>query len=244
MRSPSIEDYLKAVYKLEENEGAPVSTGDLAQAMEVSSASASNMIKRLDELDFLTYEAYEGATLTNPGRTVALEVIRHHRLLELYLKDVMGFSWDEIHEEAEILEHHISERFEDRIEEMLGHPERDPHGHPIPARDGTVDTLPTRSLADLVEGNAASIDHIADEDGELLDLLEQRGLLPGATVEVVDTRPLDGLLVVAVDGAEQVGNVTRRCANVAQSSVPARSMNRSASRAHRSASPGSGSNSS
>ena len=204
MRSPSIEDYLKAVYKLEENEGAPVSTGDLAQAMGVSSASASNMIKRLDELDFLTYEAYEGATLTNPGRTVALEVIRHHRLLELYLKDVMGFSWDEIHEEAEILEHHISERFEDRIEEMLGHPERDPHGHPIPARDGTVDTLPTRSLADLVEGNAASIDHIADEDGELLDLLEQRGLLPGATVEVVDTRPLDGLLVVAVDGAEQV----------------------------------------
>ncbi len=204
MRSPSIEDYLKAVYKLEENEGAPVSTGDLAQAMEVSSASASNMIKRLGELDFLTYEAYEGATLTNPGRTVALEVIRHHRLLELYLKDVMGFSWDEIHEEAEILEHHISERFEDRIEEMLGHPERDPHGHPIPARDGTVDELPTRSLADLAEGDAASIDHIADEDGELLDLLEQRGLLPGATVEVVNTRPLDGLLVVAVDGAEQL----------------------------------------
>ena len=204
MRSPSIEDYLKAVYKLEENEGAPVSTGDLAQAMEVSSASASNMIKRLDELDFLTYEAYEGATLTNPGRTVALEVLRHHRLLELYLKDVMGFSWDEIHEEAEILEHHISERFEDRIEEMLGHPERDPHGHPIPARDGTVAPLPTRSLADLAEGDAASIDHIANEDGELLDLLEQRGLLPGATVEVVTTRPLDGLLVVAVDGAEQV----------------------------------------
>jgi DtxR family Mn-dependent transcriptional regulator len=204
MRSPSIEDYLKAVYKLEEKEGAPVSTGDLARAMEVSSASASNMIKRLDELDFLTYEAYEGATLTNLGRTVALEVIRHHRLLELYLKDVMGFSWDEIHEEAEILEHHISERFENRIEEMLGHPERDPHGHPIPARDGTVDSLPTRSLADLTEGVAAAIDHIADEDGELLDLLEQRGLLPGATVEVVTRRPLDGLLVVAVDGAEQV----------------------------------------
>lgn len=135
---------------------------------------------------------------------MALEVLRHHRLLELYLKEVMGFSWDEIHEEAEILEHHISERFEDRIEEMLGHPERDPHGHPIPARDGTVDDLPTRSLADLSEGNAAPIDHVADEDGELLDLLEQRGLLLGATVEVVDTRSLDGLLVVAVNGAEQV----------------------------------------
>ena len=116
----------------------------------------------------------------------------------------MGFSWDEIHEEAEILEHHISERFEDRIEEMLGHPERDPYGHPIPARDGTVDDLPTRSLADLTEDDAASINHIADEDGERLDLLEQRGLLLGATIEVVDTRSLDGLLVVAVNGAEQV----------------------------------------
>jgi DtxR family Mn-dependent transcriptional regulator len=205
MRSPSIEDYLKAIYKLEERDGSPpVSTGDVAQSMEVSSASASNMIKRLDELGFLTYEAYEGATLTDPGRTVALEVIRHHRLLELYLKEVMGFSWDEIHEEAEILEHHISERFEARIEEMLGHPERDPHGHPIPARDGSVDELPTRSLADLTEGDAATIDHIADEDGELLDLLEQRDLLPGATVEVIETRPLDGLLVVAVDGTEQL----------------------------------------
>jgi DtxR family Mn-dependent transcriptional regulator len=204
MRSPSIEDYLKAVYKLEEQESPPVSTGDVAEAMDVSGASASNMIKRLDDLGFLTYEAYKGATLTDPGRTVALEVIRHHRLLELYLKEVMGFSWDEIHEEAEILEHHISERFEDRIEEMLGHPERDPHGHPIPARDGTVDELPTRSLADLTEGDRAYIDHIADESGELLDLLEQRGLLPGASVEVVDTRPLDGLLVVTVDGTEQL----------------------------------------
>jgi DtxR family Mn-dependent transcriptional regulator len=204
MRSPSIEDYLKALYKLEDEADAPVSTGDLARAMEVSSASASNMVKRLDELDFLTYEAYEGARLTDPGRAVALEVIRHHRLLELYLKEVMGFSWDEIHQEAEILEHHISERFEDRIEEMLNNPERDPHGHPIPAPDGTVDELPTRSLADLTEGDGAAIDHIANEDGELLDLLEQRGLLPGATVKVVDTRPLDGLLVVAVDGTEQL----------------------------------------
>ena len=205
MRSPSIEDYLKVIYKFEEREGSPpVSTGDVARSMEVSPASASNMIKRLDDLGFLTYEAYEGATLTTPGRTVALEVLRHHRLLELYLKEVMGFSWDEIHEEAEILEHHISERFESRIEEMLGHPSRDPHGHPIPTRDGTVDELPTRSLADLEAGDAAPIDHIADEDGELLDLLEQRGLLPGATVAVVETRPLDGLLVVAVDGTEQL----------------------------------------
>lgn len=205
MRSPSIEDYLKAIYKLEVRDGSPpVSTGEVAQVMDVSPASASNMIKRLDELDFLTYEAYEGATLTEPGRTVALEVIRHHRLLELYLKEVMGYEWDEIHEEAERLEHHISERFESRIEEMLGHPTRDPHGHPIPTRDGLIDEVPTRSLADLSEGDTSRIDHIADEDGELLHLLEQRDLLPGATVEVVETRPLEGLLVITVDGAEQL----------------------------------------
>lgn len=204
MRSPSIEDYLKAIYKLEAREAPPVSTGELARAMDVSPASASNMIKRLDELDFLTYEAYEGVTLTEPGRTVALEVIRHHRLLELYLKEVMGYEWDEIHEEAERLEHHISERFESRIEEMLGHPTRDPHGHPIPTRDGLIDEVPTRSLADLEEGDTSRIDHIADEDGELLHLLEQRGLLPGATVEVAETRPLEGLLVVMVDGDEQL----------------------------------------
>ena len=205
MRSPSIEDYLKVIYKLEEQKDCPpASTGEVAQAMDVSPASASNMVKRLDDLGFLTYEAYEGATLTKPGCTVALEVIRHHRLLELYLKEVMGFSWDEIHEEAEILEHHISERFESRIEEMLGHPSRDPHGHPIPNRDGTIDELPTRSLADLEDGDTAQIDHVRDEDGELLDLLEQRSLLPGVSVEVAETRPLDGLLVVAVDGDNQL----------------------------------------
>lgn len=206
MLSPSVEDYLKTIYKLEvqQSDAPPVATGAVAQAMDVSPASASNMIKRLSDLDFLTYEAYEGATLTDHGRKVALEVIRHHRLLELYLKEVMGFEWGEIHDEAERLEHHISERFEDRIEEMLGHPTRDPHGHPIPTRDGLVDDLSTHTLSDLAAGVSARIDHVSDEDADLLTLLEQRGLLPGATVEVVETRPLEGLLVVAVDGHQQV----------------------------------------
>lgn len=205
MLSPSVEDYLKAIYKLEVGpDGAPVGTGAIAEAMEVSSASASNMIKRLSELGFITYEPYAGATLTGTGRKVALEVIRHHRLLELYLKEVMGYEWGEIHDEAERLEHHISERFESRIEEMLGHPERDPHGHPIPTRDGLVADLPTDSLAHLDAGTTATIDHISDEDADLLQLLEQRGLLPGASVEVVETRPLEGLLVVSVNGEEQL----------------------------------------
>jgi DtxR family Mn-dependent transcriptional regulator len=205
MLSPSVEDYLKAIYKLEVGpDGAPVGTGAIAEAMEVSSASASNMIKRLSELGFISHEAYAGATLTATGRKVALEVIRHHRLLELYLKEVMGYEWGEIHDEAERLEHHISERFESRIEEMLGHPKRDPHGHPIPTREGVIADLPTDSLAHMEAGMTATIDHISDEDADLLHLLEQRGLLPGATVEVVETRPLDGLLVVSVDGQEQL----------------------------------------
>jgi len=205
MISPSVEDYLKALYKLEvESDGEPVSTGVLATAMEVTPASASNMVKRLRDLDFLVYTAYEGATLTEHGRKVALEVIRHHRLLELYLKEVMGFEWGEIHDEAERLEHHISERFESRIEEMLGHPTRDPHGHPIPSRDGSVDEVSGQLLSDLHEGDVARIDHISDEDSDVLHLLEQRGLLPGATVEVIETRPLEGLLVVCVDDNEQL----------------------------------------
>ena len=146
MRTPSIEDYLKAIYKLEAADGGPpVSSGAIAEAMQVAPASASNMVRRLDDLGFIEYEAYAGATLTEPGRAVALEVIRHHRLLELYLKEVMGFDWSAVHHEAERLEHHISETFEDRIEEMLDHPTHDPHGHPIPTREGTVDMLSTRT---------------------------------------------------------------------------------------------------
>jgi DtxR family Mn-dependent transcriptional regulator len=205
MLSPAVEDYLKAIYKLEvEGSAPPASTGDIARAMDVSPASASNMVRRLADLDFLTHEAYEGATLTDHGRKVALEVVRHHRLLELYLKEVMGFEWGEIHDEAEHLEHHISERFESRIEEMLGNPTHDPHGHPIPTREGLVDEPSRDALSDLATGETARIDHISDEDADLLELLEQRGLLPGARVEVVDVRPLEGLLVVAVDGTEQL----------------------------------------
>lgn len=205
MPTPSIEDYLKTIYKLEtEGKGPPVSSGAIAKAMQVAPASASNMVRRLDDLGFITYEAYAGATLTEPGRTVALEVIRHHRLLELYLKEVMDFDWAAVHHEAERLEHHISETFEDRIEEMLGHPTRDPHGHPIPTREGAVDALSTRTLADATEGDTTVIDHVSDEDSDVLTLLEQRGLLPGTTVKVIETRPLEGLMVVAIDGEETI----------------------------------------
>jgi DtxR family Mn-dependent transcriptional regulator len=206
MLSPAVEDYLKVLYKLETrtDDGAPVASGALAEAMGVSSASATNMIKRLAKLGLSTYEPYVGVALTAHGRKVALEVVRHHRLLELYLREVMGFEWGEVHDEAERLEHHISERFEAKIEEMLGHPTRDPHGHPIPTRDGVIDALSTVTLADLPTAAAATIDHVSDDDPDLLRLIEQRGLMPGAAVEVVEARPLEGLFVVRVAGAEQI----------------------------------------
>jgi DtxR family Mn-dependent transcriptional regulator len=206
MLSPAVEDYLKVLYKLETRteDGAPVASGALAEAMGVSSASATNMIKRLAKLGLLTYEPYVGAALTEHGQKVALEVLRHHRLLELYLREVMGFEWGEVHDEAERLEHHISERFEAKIEEMLGHPTRDPHGHPIPTRDGFIDALSTDTLAGLAAGATATIDHVSDDDPDLLRLIERRGLMPGATVHVVEARPLEGLFVVRVDDAEQI----------------------------------------
>lgn len=205
MRTPSIEDYLKTIYKLEtDGDGPPVSSGAIADAMQVAPASASNMVRRLADLGFIDYEAYAGATLTEPGRAVALEVLRHHRLLELYLKEVMGFDWAAVHHEAERLEHHISETFEDRIEEMLGHPTRDPHGHPIPTREGAVDPLSTRTLADAADGDTVVVDHVSDEDPDVLTLLEQRGLLPGTTLHVRETRPLEGLMVVAIGEEETV----------------------------------------
>lgn len=205
MLSPAVEDYLKVIYKLQSgSDAAAVSTGDVARAMGVSAPSATSMIKRLDELGFLTYTSYRGAALTASGKKVALEVIRHHRLLELYLREVLDYTWGEVHDEAEHLEHHISEMFESKIEEMLGYPTRDPFGHPIPARDGTLDAVSTRSLAQMDAGEAACIDYIADEDADLLQLLEDRGLLPGAIAEVREVRPLDGILTVAVSGTEQI----------------------------------------
>jgi DtxR family Mn-dependent transcriptional regulator len=205
MLSPAVEDYLKAIYKLQNQSASDhISTGDIAAAMEVSAASATNMVKRLAEFELIEYESYKGARLTDAGRKVALEVIRHHRLLELYLKEVLDYPWEEVHREAEQLEHHISETFESKIEELLGYPTRDPHGHPIPSREGVVDQHATRPLTELDTGTPAVIDHLSDEDPALLRLLEQRDLLPDTHLEVVDRKPLEGLLTVTVEGHEQL----------------------------------------
>ena len=207
--SPSTEDYLKAIYKLED--GGPVATKALASELGIAAASVTEMTKRLAERGLVERTPYKGALLTDAGTNVALEVLRHHRLLELYLKEEMGHSWEELHDEAERLEHHISEAFEDRLDELLGHPTRDPHGHPIPTRNGEIEEVATDRLADLEAGQHAVICHLADEDPALLEHLEERGLLPGASVAVVEAGAFEGPLTVRVEEGEQlVGRVVAR----------------------------------
>ena len=143
--SQALEDYLKVIYVLEAD-GEKATTTAIAQALDVSNASVTNMLKKLAGMNLIVHESYKGAELSPAGKKVALEILRHHRLLELYLKEVMGYSWDEVHDEAEKLEHHISEQFEDRIAELLNHPTHDPHGDPIPTKDGVMPEKATLAL--------------------------------------------------------------------------------------------------
>src|SRR5579871_5840562 len=149
MASPSIEDYIKAIYKAHQ-EAEEVTTQEVAARVGVSAAAVSKMLKRLAELRLIEHTPYQGVRLTEAGEKMALEIIRHHRLLELYLVQALGYGWDEVHEEAERLEHHISEEFEARIDALLGYPATDPHGDPIPKRDGSVAVLPDHALATQV----------------------------------------------------------------------------------------------
>lgn len=201
-RSQSVEDYLKAIYKLQQEEDGGVSTSRLATEMAVASASVTNMVKRLSEMGLVNYESYYGSTLTEAGKKIALEIIRHHRLLELYLKEVMGYSWDEVHDEAEKLEHHISEQFEDKIAELLNDPRFDPHGDPIPTKDGKMPTIRVYPLSDVNENEMFVIQQVKDQDPELLRYLEKQGLIPGVKLKVVNREPFKGPLTLQVEDKE------------------------------------------
>lgn len=202
--SQSVEDYLKVIYVLE-SEGEGTTTTNIANALDVSSASVTNMLKRLAKMNLLEYESYKGAKLTDAGNKIALEILRHHRLLELYLKEVMGYSWDEVHDEAEKLEHHISEQFEDRIAELLNHPTHDPHGDPIPSKDGIMPTMAQLSISEAEENTPYIIGRVKDQDPELLRYLEKIGVLPGSKIEVIEKAPFDGPVKIRLeDNIEQM----------------------------------------
>lgn len=198
----SAEDYLKAVYELERR-GVAASTNDLAQELRVAPASVSGMVRRLAEQGLLAHEPYRGARLTAAGRLAALRTLRRHRVIESYLVRALGYPWDRVHEEAERLEHAASDELVDRMAEAVGEPAVDPHGAPIPTRDGSVDETHRASLAELAAGARATVSRVRDEDGSLLRYLGELGIRPGAVVAVVERAPFDGPIRLEVDGVER-----------------------------------------
>ena len=197
----AVEDYLKAIYALDA-EGRRATTSALAERMEVSAPSATAMMKRLAELGLVERAPYRGVVLTERGRLCALEVLRHHRLLELYLADSLGMSLDEVHAEAEKLEHVLSEELEARIDAALGFPTRDPHGDPIPDRELRIAADALRSLADLGPGDSAMVVRVPDGDPALLRYLAEIALVPGQELELTRSAPFGGPLTVRTDNGE------------------------------------------
>jgi len=187
----AVQDYAKAIYALETRDGS-ASTTALAERLDVRPASVSGMLKKLVVLGLVEHEPYRGVRLTERGRLVALEVIRHHRLLELFLVENLGMSWDEVHAEAEVLEHVLSEGLEELIAAKLGDPTLDPHGDPIPSRELTIPVDEARALYDLEPGERGTFVRVSDADPEMLRFLAQRGIAPGASLEVIERQPFDG----------------------------------------------------
>ena len=213
--SSAIEDYAKAIYALERRAGEAVSTNALADRLGVTAASASGMVKRLGELGLVEHEPYRGVSLTDDGRRVALEVMRHHRLLELYLVQNLGVPWDRVHKEAEVLEHVLSEELEELIAAKLGDPTHDPHGDPIPSRDLTIDETPTDCLQDLEPGATGRFTRVSDSDPDMLRFLAERGIAPGDTFDVVEKQPFDGPLFVRFgDDVHVLGGALARAMRV------------------------------
>ncbi len=198
----AVQDYAKAIWSLGQRDDLPVSTSELAERLHVSPASASAMVKRLESMGLVEREPYHGVELTPAGNRVALEVLRHHRLLELYLSEALGMSWDRVHEEAEVLEHAISPALSDLIAAKLGNPTHDPHGDPIPTADGEIDEAPTRALADLAPGERGRFTRVSDSNPDMLRYLSDRGIAPGDEVELVGREPFGGQLTVRANGRD------------------------------------------
>jgi DtxR family Mn-dependent transcriptional regulator len=194
--SPSVQDYAKAVYALETRGGAAVSTNDLAARLGVTPASVSGMVRKLTDVGIVEHQPYHGVRLTEEGRRVALEVLRHHRLLELFLAQELRMPWDRVHAEAEVLEHVLSEELEALIAARLGDPSVDPHGDPIPTPGLEIDERPTSSLDELAVGAAGRFVRVSDSDPEMLRYLAEHGIGLDARLEVVDRQPFGGPVFV------------------------------------------------
>jgi DtxR family Mn-dependent transcriptional regulator len=199
----SVEDYLKAIYQLTEA-GDPASTTDLAAGLGVAAPSVSGMLKRLSDQGLVDHEPYRGAALTRLGRREALRVIRRHRVIESYLVDRLGYTWDTVHAEAERLEHAASDDLVERLSAALGHPAFDPHGDPIPGADGRLAPRVTTALTDVADGATVRIARVDADDSDRLRWLAAEGLTPGTTVQVVSRQPFDGPLTLRRGRTSQV----------------------------------------
>jgi DtxR family transcriptional regulator, Mn-dependent transcriptional regulator len=198
--SPQSEDYLKAIYSLG---GDRVNTQALADRLEVKPGSVTEMLKRLADLGLVEHKPYYGARLTPAGERIALELIRHHRLLESYLHQALGYALEDVHREAEKLEHHISEEFEARISELLGHPTHDPHGDPIPTLEGKLPEFATRAMLDVSENEEVCLGRVSEKDPDFLRLVVSLGLIPGARVKVIRVAKASGTITLEVAGMVQ-----------------------------------------
>ncbi len=203
MRTAADENYLKEIYTLELDHNH-VTTSMLAERFGCSSATVTGMLKKLANLQWVMYEPYQGVTLTGVGREIAMEVIRHHRLIETYLSQALDIPWDRVHDEADRLEHVLSEYLEERIDELLGHPSFDPHGSPIPTHDGIIQDSGRLRLVDLAEGALAEILEVNDHDPNLLALLDKRNLRPKTRLQVIEVEPIDRLIKIRAAGVEHV----------------------------------------
>jgi DtxR family transcriptional regulator, Mn-dependent transcriptional regulator len=195
----SVEDYLKAIYRLSP-EGRPAATSDIARLLELSAPSVSGMVKRLSELGFLEHIPYKGVQLTEAGRRAALRMVRRHRLIEAYLVQFLGYSWDTVHVEAERLEHAVSDTLVERMAAALGHPVVDPHGDPIPSADGSIHETTCTPLADVDIGETVEIRRVDESEPERLRYLALLGLVPGVVVTVLDRQPFGGPVTVESAG--------------------------------------------
>ncbi len=204
MTTQAEQDYLKAVYMLQQYgaKDEPVNTAMIAERLKVSPASATNMIKKLATMGCLLHKPYRGVTLTPEGEKIALGIIRRHRLLELYLSDMLGYSWDKVHEEAEKLEHVISEEFENRIDQVMGYPTTDPHGAPIPDTKGVMEEPVYHRLPQLKEGQTGIICQVSDRNSDMLRYLESLGLKPGTRITIEKKAPFKGPISVTIESGD------------------------------------------
>jgi DtxR family Mn-dependent transcriptional regulator len=212
--SEAVDDYLKAIFALSGRAEREVSSTEIATNLDITAASVTNMLQKLAALDppLVAYRKHYGVTLAPAGKKRALEIIRHHRLIETFLTQVLDYPWDEVHQEAERLEHFISERFEERIAAKLGHPEFDPHGHAIPALDGTLPGVEPQAISELTAGQTATVVSVSDKDPEMLRYLATRGIRPGIRLTLTEQLPFKGAYQVRIEPSSEVTSLSESLA--------------------------------